>query len=976
MKKSRFINKIFAAKNDNRGSVLTTVLVAFLFLSVLVAIVLSTVSVNLKMRYIDSKTKDEFYYAEKALNDIYTGVGQDCSDYIGTVYNEVLNKYKDGVTHSYVDQEKAYDNFVEGFVTKFKNDYNASNLEDRFNEFIVNDTVLKSSNTTATSRAIVDLSKSSIIYYSSSERKPSDSMTNIADEGHKVRSIVIKDVSVISNPDANENIGYVSKVTTDIVIDIPWIDFFNVNQTGYEFALAVNRGIYVEDNATFNVNGNLFAGTNSYGNIKTTMKDSSEYGGINVAGGTLNVENADYVISGGDINLLRKNETTGISKITINPTSKLSNQIWFENLECKNIGTQDEPMKSDKNLYEATISGNVFASGDLQVDGNFAKVTINGSYYGYNNGSENLSMEGKNSVLFTKESKYKVDDYNSITIKGSKEDAAALSSSIIVNGRYDVVTFANLKTMMIMGDAYINHESNTNKGIVVSDGKITLGELPENVALKASQMILYIPAEFLDTTNPVACGAGESDPFLVDSSITTTEWFGKKYINETANHKIVKMKNNNTDKIYAYCYLNFKDGTLNVEVEKSDHTKEIVEMTYEEAYLYELSQGKAEADEPEPTAKTLRDRIVSSMEAYHSQVTIEKTDDSRIYASSAIVEYGENGFKYHTDAKVNSADILKDYSLNLYKRYRLMDTYLETLKNEPLTSNSVMNTKIAFEDFEKDAHEMPFARYFWLTGVRDALGPSNDSCLCYELDGIKLVLIRMNGTDGVVDLSSVVDQNGNTVFGSANKTNAIVLADGNLCVGTGKTVSINGFVAATGSITVKDNAKLTVSYDSGVINRRISSELDIIRKTGGFRDGTGSSDYEEFAEDILGVAAGQNPHGNTSGNLVSKQLLINYLLRTDTESYGTGVSSDVYKLRARGDNLKKPSSLNITKASIEAIETISENTGSNEEKWKSGYITFYRMYQYDGKEAKAMTNNVNTDYSSYVYFNNWKKGQE
>lgn len=964
------MNRTTEFRKDNEGSVLMTVLITFMFLSVLVAIVLSTVSVNLKMRYIDRRTKDEFYYAEKALNDIYTGIGQDCSDYVGKEYNDVLNRYRDGATHTYVDQEKAYGMFVQGFVNRFRSNYQASALEGKFNSFIVNDTVLKSSGgDTSRALASIDLTKSSILYYKSAERNPSDSIpsSELPTVGDKVRCIVIKNVSVQSNPDANENIGYVSKITTDIVIDVPWIDFFNVNQSGFDFALSVNQGLYVEDGARVNVNGNLFAGTNSFGHIDSSVNDSSEYGGINIAGGSLIVENADYVISGGDINLIQRDDTTQMSKLEVKPTSKLSNQIWFENLECKHIGANDDSYDGGARLYNVEISGNVFASGDLQVDGNSADVTIHGSYYGYNSGSEELSMKGNGTILYTKESKYKTDEYNAMNstkVSGDKENMASLSSSVIVNGRNNIVRFADLKTLMVMGNAFINHESGKNKGIVVQEGKINLGELPENVALKASQQIIYMPAEFLETSNPLRCGTGEADPFRVDSSIVTSEWFGKKYIDETNSHKIIKMKNNNTNTVYAYCYLNFKNETVPVTVEKEDHTTEIVNMSCKDAYVYELIQGKAAEGEPEPTAATLKKRISDSIKAYNSQVIVEETTDSRIYASSSIVEYGGGGLRYVTDPNMNSFDILNDYSINLYKRYRLMDTYLDTLKNEPLASNSVKSTVISPDDFEKDAHEMPFARYFWLTGVRDALNPSNDSCLCYDLDGVKLVIIR---TSGELDLASVVDQNGNRVFDG--RKNAIVLADGALCVGSGKTVSINGFLAATNKITVKDNATLNVNYDSGVINRRISAELEVLRKTGGFRDGTGSSDYEPLTEDILGISAGSNPHGNTSDNLVSKQLLINYLLRTDADAYGSGIGSNVYKLRARGDVLKKPSKAGITRTNIETKTT-------SDEKWNSNYITFYRMYQFDGKDAKEMSSAVNTDYTSYIYYDNWKKGQE
>lgn len=1005
MNKIRLFNKISANRDDNKGSVLVTVLVAFLFISVLVATVLSTVAVNIRMRYIDSKTKDEFYYAEKALNDIYTGIGQDCSNYVGRRYNVVLNEYKDGTNHTYVDQQKAYENFVQGFVTEFKNNYQTSTLENKFNGFIVKDTTLKSSGV-AGSRALaeIDLTKSSILYYSDIERKSTDSIpiSDLSTSGHKVRSIVIKNVSVTSNPDASENVGYVSRITTDIVIDVPWIDFFNINKSGYDFALAAGDGLYIENGANVNVNGNLYAGTINYTKIDRNVKDSSEYGGININGGKLKVDNADYVISGGDINLIRKASTPAdrASAIEITQNSKLSNQIWFENLECKNLEGED-PRNSANLLYDVDISGNLFASGDMQIDGNYADVTITGSYYGYNNGDDRLSIRGGgNNILYTKESKYKVDSYNSVVssiVSTDNESKSARSSSVIVNGSNDTVRFENLKTMMIMGNAYINHESNgstdasgNKTGITVEEGKISVGELPENVALKASQMIIYMPAEFMKVTNPVRYSWSETDPFDIDMSITTSDWFGKKYINESVNHNIVKVRNNTTGTNYAYCYLNFKNDTVPVTMEDGS----TVNMSCRDAYVYELIQGKDEG--PEPTAATLKKRISDAISVYNSKVIIDDSANPRLYSSSSIVEYGDGGLRYVVEPDKDRMNILQDYTINLYKRFRLMDVYFETLKDEPLSSISVKDSKIDSKDFDKtgsNVNEMPFARFFWLTGIRDAVGPGE--CQSYDIKGDKLIIIRTSGGDdpSAIDLATIRDQNGELAF--SGKKNAIVLIDGPTYVSAGKTVSINGFLASIGKITVRDGATLNVTYDSGVVNRRIGNELSILREVGGFHDAT-DDDYELSEENIiniykiikgkdpsisydyntaknaLGINAGSGPHGNTSGNLISKQMLSYYLLRTDSSTFdATAKGSNKYKLIMRGDDLKKPSSITLTKAKLENMSNKTEA-----EKLNSGIITFYRMYQYDGKNAEEVSNSVNTEYTSYIYYDNWKKGQE
>ena len=67
----------FQKRLNNEGSTLITVIVAIAFVTILVTIILGTTVVNVRMKGIDRRTHDDFYYAEKSLNDIYTGLGQE-----------------------------------------------------------------------------------------------------------------------------------------------------------------------------------------------------------------------------------------------------------------------------------------------------------------------------------------------------------------------------------------------------------------------------------------------------------------------------------------------------------------------------------------------------------------------------------------------------------------------------------------------------------------------------------------------------------------------------------------------------------------------------------------------------------------------------------------------------------------------------------------------------------------------------------
>ena len=212
MKNGLFKNFILDDEN-NKGSVMITVLVAFLFVAVLAAIILSTVTVNFQMRAVDRSTKDEFYYAEKTLNDLYNGIGQDCSAIMGKAYNEVLAEYKTTGNSSYMDEEKAYKAFCEKFVTKFYTDI-AENQSTKFPGYIVKDTH-KKGGSDASSRAIVK-SYGEIKYYKDSTRADALEIDSVNNPNIKdVGLIVVRGVKIQSNPDANENIGYVQLAPID-----------------------------------------------------------------------------------------------------------------------------------------------------------------------------------------------------------------------------------------------------------------------------------------------------------------------------------------------------------------------------------------------------------------------------------------------------------------------------------------------------------------------------------------------------------------------------------------------------------------------------------------------------------------------------------------------------------------------------------------------------------------------------------------
>ena len=96
---------------DNKGSALVTVIVAAVFLAAVVTILLFVTAKNYKARQSDYLSKQNFYEAEKTLDELKTVFIEDCSTACSEAYIETLNNY---INLSPLErQELYYKEFIE-----------------------------------------------------------------------------------------------------------------------------------------------------------------------------------------------------------------------------------------------------------------------------------------------------------------------------------------------------------------------------------------------------------------------------------------------------------------------------------------------------------------------------------------------------------------------------------------------------------------------------------------------------------------------------------------------------------------------------------------------------------------------------------------------------------------------------------------------------------------------------------------------
>ena len=78
------------AKQQNRGFSLFTVIIAVSLVGILGMLILYIALSNFQMKITDLKGKDSFYTAERALEEIRTGLQEDVGDAMSKAYTQVL----------------------------------------------------------------------------------------------------------------------------------------------------------------------------------------------------------------------------------------------------------------------------------------------------------------------------------------------------------------------------------------------------------------------------------------------------------------------------------------------------------------------------------------------------------------------------------------------------------------------------------------------------------------------------------------------------------------------------------------------------------------------------------------------------------------------------------------------------------------------------------------------------------------------
>ena len=496
-------------RQQNQGFSLFTVLIAVSFVGILGLLVLYIALSNFNMKITDLKGKDSFYTAERALEEIRTGLQEDVGNAMSKAYTQVLESYnvENRSQDSSMDRQRQSE-FQDCFITELMRTLRVSKTEDN----IYNMERL---------RGYVDLkydgSKESLIITNPAGSAPLMKAVKNVGKNTENNGVLLKNLKVIYVDPK----GYASIIQTDIRLGIPKVQFPTPSTLPdlMNMIVVADKGIVCEgtESTPTSINGSIYAG-----NLPSALAADSETSIKVIPGASLNVESGDKVVCKGEISV-------GLNSTF---TSAESVNLWARGLNADSV-------------QNVSLSGSTYFADDLTVTGKNNNVKISGNYYGYG------SYESA-----TSDDCVANDQYEKSGLTG-----AALSSAIVINGKNTTLDLSDTQKLMIAGRNYIasskvkaNNRSNTND---VATG--------ESLTVKGTQLAYLVPKEVLGASgNPLTYDAylallnGAKD-ISVNWDAAVEAWGGRtlRDIGVDSEKPVQTVFYNDG---FVYFYLNFTDA--------------------------------------------------------------------------------------------------------------------------------------------------------------------------------------------------------------------------------------------------------------------------------------------------------------------------------------------------------------------------------------------------------------------------------
>ncbi|MCM1160017.1 MAG: hypothetical protein NC412_02230 [Roseburia sp.] len=442
---SGVLEAIRKKRYQNEGSSLIMVIIMVSFVGVLVSISVYASYYNFYMKYNDRSAKNSFYTVETALDEINVGLQREISLSMAECYTAVSRQ-------SNLSVQQKEDEFKTSFYKSLweKLRYKQPGSSGTNSQLYRVDKL-----TLYLDKTRYDSSKDvGALVLTKQDGSDPDLIpalntrignTEVAYQPGNGDMLILKNVSL----QYRDLRGYVSMLTTDIVIKIPTVSFVSTKQMPdiENYCLIANELLEVKNgNTQTTINGSVYGG----GKIGTIIDNRRS---LRVGDET----------TGQERKYIAKQVTVGKDGAGSGLTTLPGTQLWTEAIDvfsANNVSLQDKTYVKD----------------DLTIEGRNSRITLGGEYYGYGSGSVQA------------------------------ED----SSSILINGANTTLDMSQLNNLMLMGHAFVgarHYDANVASG---SDYVDTINPSPDpsdpylnssdfmlgqSVAVKGDQMMYMVPEE-------------------------------------------------------------------------------------------------------------------------------------------------------------------------------------------------------------------------------------------------------------------------------------------------------------------------------------------------------------------------------------------------------------------------------------------------------------------------------------------------
>ena len=488
----------FGLKRNNKGNTLGMVLVGILILSILGTLILGVTATNYKMKVNEKNSETSFYYAEKAIDDIYAGIGNDVMTAIKESYTNILETYV--VSGATTNKDIANDKFVEDVRNKITNLYKSDTT---YVPALLTDLDADINKVSGYKYKVYSPSGSSTeVKYYKKEIDASGAEIDVAfvtgtDPVTEISKVIIKNVGL----SCESRLGYSSRIITDFEIRIPnvEVDFtdsavsgsiedlcqysiisegFNLQPDKFSVAGGVNRNksaIKINNDANVNIKGNIYAGGIVYNATETKTPASAT-----VPNFTYYINNVSSIFK-----KLPAIEVGDDAKLNIN--AKIinceSDFILGNNTEVKlrNLSGDDNSVDQldslqfyTGNIYTSKnttgakldIVGNCIVKDDLEINGNNSSVKLKGNYFGYGFRDRDDDNNEDNSTELTANLGF---ESKPLVAEENEE-----SSAIIINGTGADLDMSQVGKLVLAGRAYIDLDGSGTKNTYMTGESISL----------------------------------------------------------------------------------------------------------------------------------------------------------------------------------------------------------------------------------------------------------------------------------------------------------------------------------------------------------------------------------------------------------------------------------------------------------------------------------------------------------------------